>query len=76
MYNPIHIRVLEGWQGTTGGSVNDFGELIETLTGDENLLLNDGGKMKQINASNVKFGGGGGVTVFQMVPVVNEGGSN
>lgn len=51
-------------------------EEVEALTGNENLLLNDGGKMKQIKASNAKFGGGGGVTVFQLVPVVNEGGSN
>lgn len=51
-------------------------EEVEALTGDENLLLNDGGKMKQIKAANAKVGNGVGVTVFQMVQVVNEGGSN
>ena len=67
MDNMIHMRVLEGWQGGSGGGVNDFGEIIEALTGEENLLLNDGGKMKQIKASNANIGSGGGVTVFQMV---------
>ena len=42
-------------------------EEVEALTGNENLLLNDGGKMKQIKASNAKVGSGGGVTVFQFV---------
>ena len=42
-------------------------EEVEALTGEENLLLNDGGKMKQIKAANAKVGSGGGVTVFQVV---------
>lgn len=48
-------------------------EEIEALTGEENLLVNDGGKMKQIKASNAKVGSGGGVTVFDVV--IDTGGA-
>lgn len=38
-------------------------EEVEKLIGNEKILVNDNGALKQISSDNAKFGGGG-VTVF------------
>lgn len=42
-------------------------EEVEKLDGDEKILVNKNGELKQISSENAKFGGGGAVTIFKAV---------